>query len=447
VATALIALLGTTEIAAADVGGWSKPRLIGPQRMTASQNLAWHSTGMAVNRRGATLVAWLVSGRGVMTAVRDAGGSFAAPSAIDPRFAVGTSRPAVAVDVHGAMTVAWVDQSTADDPARVLMAHRPPGGSFGPAQQISASPTSVSMATPRIGITRSGTLVIAWAWFNEGGAAGVDAWVRGSDGSVHGPMRVASGPTARLRILRGGEQLVWTRTFRCRGRASVARLAPGGTGFSRPRRFPFAFDFAASNARGQVVAATYDEDCDPSPTGFAPAVRLHVLSRSGRSRTQIVYRHGHYANESLGIAAGGQAIVAWLGREGRLLFSLRRAGKRFSRPTRVTGRCSAIAAGWRVAMDQRGNALLLGSSRSFGGALVTAVKPRRRARFTVPLRLPGPLANRQVIGEPIIRFDGSGTATAVWHVSNTGIAMARLSPDGRQALVRRSRGRRCPGSR
>jgi hypothetical protein len=440
---AIVAALATaaaiaSAAPAAGAATW-RTTLTGPFHGTADTIKGPHA--FDVNARGTAVVAWLEGdGTSVLVSVRDrARGSFGEPIDLGPHGPF-TQGPVAAVDHAGGTTVVWI--AGEEDHYRAMKAYRPPRGHFDPPVQLSAPDRPTTDGPPAVGVTRRGVVVAAWARAPTNVSHGSDVWVRDPDG---GERRDSVPGSATL--VRGGEQIAWDVGAPCRSHARAATLHAGADPYGRPHRFPFAFDESVTSPRGQTLAAEYDYYCRETAFGTASILRAFVLSPGGHAVGGEVYGHGFETVGALGVADSGAALLSWVDVEGRPRLTLRRPHGRFSRARPLTGRCSTIAGPYDVAMDRRGNAVLLAQSSRRGGRIVTAVKPRGSTAFRVPVRVSGRLTSsgNPVVTPPQIEYDGRGNATATWHAGGRGMVTATIGARSLRALARRSRHGRCPG--
>jgi hypothetical protein len=222
---------------------FGEPRSLNPAGPGAA------STTVAEGARGTVVVAWRTRASTVGV-VRDAGATFGAPQTPDTfEPSSSFSGPGAAVTADGETLISWVRGAGASPVFynAVVVASRPPGGTFGAPAVLSA--VGLNADRPALAAERAGTVVASWS---ESGPAGPSARSRtvaairrrgaaafGASERISGaiesfgPIAVVPSDTTTAILWRGGDH---DPLFVARRSASVSRAAPTARSGSPPGR-------------------------------------------------------------------------------------------------------------------------------------------------------------------------------------------------------------------
>ncbi len=183
--------------------GWVAP-------VTIAQAGAANAPSIAIDAAGDTFAVWTQSNGEntiVEAALRPAGGSFAAPTALSAPGA-DASCPVLAADAAGDVTVAW--QRSSGSEKLVEAATRPAGGTLSPpVQRLSASGQEASC--PQVTAGEHGEATIAWIEGTEASAV-VQAAGRIGTGTFSAPTTVSPSAVTALDLAgdaRGDATAAW----------------------------------------------------------------------------------------------------------------------------------------------------------------------------------------------------------------------------------------------
>ena len=341
--------------------------------------------------------------------------------------------PRVAVAPDGTTTAVWYRNNPPDRNFVVQASTRPPGGTFGPPVDLSA--TDHDAYSPQVAVAPDGTTTAVWYGRNgaditfvvqastrpPGGTFGPPVDLSASDQNAFGP-QVAAAPD-------GTTTSIWSRN----GPVQASTRPPGGT-FGPP------VDLSASDpgqnatlpqvtiAPNGTTTAVWRRS-DPSYTNqivqastrppggtFGPPVDLSAPSKD-------------VGGPQVAVARDGTATAIWYRSNGKnvvVQYSARPPGRRFGAPINLSALGqNALDPQVAVAPDGTTTAIWFRTwpteYPSAPSAMDTVVQASTRlpgGRFGSPITLSAPGLNYSVVGRataPQVAVAPDGTATAVWN--------------------------------
>jgi hypothetical protein len=305
---------------------WLTPQTLSEAGKDASQQQ------VAFDQGGDAVVVWQSSGGPepvIMAAARPAGGAFSAAQTLSDPSAFSMS-PDVASDAQGDSVAVWLQFDGAN--ARVQVAYRPAGGSFGAPQTLSAA--GYEAREPRVAMNAAGEAVIVWSLgsgLSEEAQASSAApgGIFGAAQDLTGFTEAASLPQVALNS-HGDAIAVWEgwdgshiriqEASRLAGASFGAPefLSPAGENAGTPQ---IAFDssgdaFAAWRFDGSP-ASTIQGDYRPAGGAFAAPQTVSTPSSQPAQAPQVAFD------------AQGEGVLAWQqsdGSEPRIYASVRTPG-------------------------------------------------------------------------------------------------------------------------
>jgi hypothetical protein len=261
---------------------------------------------VAVDSAGNAVAVWEQAGR-VQAAVRPAGGSFG-PAAPISDAGQTAAEPQIAMDAAGNALVVW-DRSDAAN-KRVQVAVRPAGGSFGPADTVSAAGQNATQ--PHVVADPLGNAVIAWKR-SDGSKQRVQAVIRSVAGTYGDILDVsAAGQDADQPLLAGDAQGNGVATF-FRSDGTNQRMTAAGLDNAGPlisgspfpnagtAGAPVGFAASASDVWSSVGSFAWDFGDGGQATG-TPAT--HTYATAGTFTAKLT------VTDSVGTASTGSAPIA-----------------------------------------------------------------------------------------------------------------------------------------
>jgi hypothetical protein len=342
---------------------------------------------VAVDPQGTTIATWTHrSGTSqiVQAAVRPPGGAFGPPQdlgTVEPESFLGILAPTpdVAVDAHGNAVVVWGHPLAAT--TVIQAAVRPAGGSFGPPVDLSDGSRDAS-ADPRLGMSADGTATAVWTW-NNGSHTVVQAATRPPSGAFP-PVGAAAtlsdtaqnAKDARVAVDANGDTAVmWTRSNATNDIAQ-ARVRPAGGAFA-----------------GVVnLSATGQDATDPEvaidPAGRTTAIWLRSNGTNTIAQSRFL--------TAAGALDGGVDDVS-------------DTGENASSPS--------------IALDPNNNAVAVWT----GAKLTKAASRASRATFGAPQTISSPGDDNAL---PKAAVDSTGHAIGVWSQGLVRLQFSRRPPNG-----------------
>jgi len=409
--SALMLFAFASTAPAAPQGPWMLPA---SNLSAIGQNAS--STQIAIAPNGAATAVWARDNGTfniIQAATRPPGGSFGA--AVDLS-ATGESAfdPQIAIAPDGSATVVWSRLNGADSIAQA--ATRPPGGSFGPAVDLSASGETADR--PQIAIAPSGAATVVWYGFNgtnfivqaatrpPGGSFGaaVDLSATGQNAFQH---QIAVAPD-------GTTTAVWQRSNGAHDIIQAATRPPGGsfgaavdlsaTGQNAfDPQIAFATDGAVTAVwrRSNGVNSIVQAATRPPGGSFGPAVDLSAAGQDA-GQPRITF------------ATNGAATVVWIRNNGAnsiVQAATRPPGGSFGPAVDLsaTGQ-GAFQPQIEIAPD--GAATVVWIRNNGPNFIVQAATRPPGSSFGAPVDLS---ATGQNASEPQVAIAPDGAATAVWY--------------------------------
>lgn len=337
--------------------------------------------------------------------------------------------PTVAMDAHGRVAFAWVDQATKD-------VHF---GKQGEALNVSRSPQTFSWL-PRVAMGADGTVYVLWQEiiFSGGSHGGDILFARSQDGGAtfSAPLNLSKSVAGdgkgridkerwhngSLDLALGSDRTVYTAWTEYEGALWLRRSVDGGKSFSEKIRLPDAKPARAPAlaVHGNTVYLAWTVGDEPSAD-----IRVARSDDGGRSFAApvIVARSKGYSDApKLAVDARGTLHVVYA--EGKRIVYSRSAdqGRSFERPRDIAGRDAGFPA---LDIDGKGNLYVLwerfAEHRQLARGLALAVSTDAGRSFSAPVLVPG-------------------SADAGWNGSSQGLLMRKLavSRDGEIAIVNSS---------
>jgi hypothetical protein len=322
-------------------------------------------------------------------------------------------RPQVAFDPAGNALAVWFRPDGAND--RVQAAFRPAGGSFGPAQDLSAA--GADAFTPRVAFDPAGNAIVVWSR-PSGGSRRIQASFRPAGGNFEAAQNLSpAGGDAfepQIAIDASGNALAAWRRFDGADYRVQAAFRPAGGAFGAASTL----SAAGGGTEGPRIAF--------APAGNALVVwrrfnganfRIQARPRSAAGAYGVTQNLsplvGNAQRPEFAFDGSGNALVVWPRDDGANL----RAQARFRSAAGALAGIQTLSAaggnafGTQVAMDEAGNALVLWSR--FDGADF-----RVQARLRAPGGGYGATHGLSAAGggasESHVAFDTGGNALTVW---------------------------------
>jgi len=337
--------------------------------------------------------------------------------------------PTVAVDAHGRILLAWVDQATKD-------VHF---GKRGEAVNVSRSPQTFSWL-PRVAIGADGVVCVLWQEiiFSGGSHGGEILFARSQDGGAtfsaplnlsksvagdgKGRIDKARWHNGSLDVAVGSDGTVYTAWTEYEGALWLRRSLDGGKSFSGKLRLPDAKPARAPAlaVHGNTVYLAWTVGDDPSAD-----IRVARSDDGGRSfaAPAIVERSKAYSDApKLAVDARGTLHLVYA--DGKRVVYSRSAdqGRSFERPRDIAARDAGFPA---LDIDGKGKLYVLwerfAEHRQLARGLELAVSTDAGRSFSAPVLVPE-------------------SADAGWNGSSQGLLMRKLAVgrDGEIAIVNSS---------
>jgi hypothetical protein len=370
---------------------------------------------LAVDPQGNATAIWEFSdgtNHRIQAAFRPLGGTFGPPQSLS---AAGqdAARPQIAFDGQGTAIAIWERSDGTND--RLQAAFRPAGGSFGPAQTISAG----DAAFKRLAVNTQGNALVVWDGF-DGTNPRVQAAFRPTGGSFGPPQNISAalqGPVApEVAIDQQGNALaIWTRSDGTNHRIQAAFRPVGGSfspaqTISDPGQNAFSGK-VAFDAQGNALAIWTRSDGTHLriQAAFRPAGGSfgapQTISPAGGSASQFT---------EISVDAQGNALVVWDRSDGthlRIQAAFRPAGGSFGAPQTISPNGQNASSRKLVMFDGLGNALVVwGESGGTDGRIHAAFRPAGGS-FGPPQSISDPGQNA-FLSQLVV--DAQGNALAVW---------------------------------
>lgn len=379
--------------------------------------------------------------RPLLAASAPAGGEF---GAVGPVSAPLARDPRLAVDERGGAVAAWLRPTLGLYAwARVMVAVKPPGGTFGSPEEISAPETDANDVELDVN-PRGDAIVVWWSW-----ARGVEYAFRPAGGSFTPPAAVPGPHTEDVRVFLdadGGAVFLGDGSLASgvQGPSATYR-APDGE-FGKPTPIPGAPRLPSSaktripaypggrtltaNRRGDILyawTAGSEVKTNERPAGgtFGPPITIGPIP-PGTSE------YGDVSTASALNDAGDAVLLV----SSSTLVAFTRVGPGgFGQPQTLASSAHTIGA----SIDEAGRAAgvwitprrRIGASYREAGGAFGRVAQLASVPFRIGSAWPPPLA-------PGIAFDGQGVATVVWEESDGGtvrLRSRRLTPAGAAAAT------------
>ncbi|MCO5315238.1 MAG: hypothetical protein M9938_03625 [Solirubrobacterales bacterium] len=328
--------------------------------------------------------------------------------------------PEVAIAPDGTATVVWTRSNGINLIAQAST--RPPGGSFGPPQDLSAAGRSAY--DPDVAIAPDGTATVVWARF-DGTNNVIQAATRPPNGSFGSPVDLsAAGQSAAYPQVAAGPD----------GTTTVAWNRFNGTGFvtqvsTRPPGGSFGLPVNLSTA--SVSDSAFDPELAFSPDGTTTVIwsrgnglTRDVIQASTRPPggdfappVDLSASNLHARLPQIGVAPDGTTTVVWYQFDGSnyvVQASTRRPDQGFALPVDLSAPGqSAYSPQIGIAPD--GTATVVWYRSNGTSYIVQASTRPAGGSFPVPVDLSAP---GQSAFSPQIGIAPDGTATVVWYRSN-----------------------------
>jgi hypothetical protein len=408
-ATAATMLLATAPAQA--YPQWLSPQTVSlPGQDTRAQQVA-------VDQGGDTVVVWQGAGAHmeILASARMAGGSFSVPQTLsDPT--QNATLPDVAIDAHGDALAVWLQFDGANE--RVQSAYRPAGGSFGPAQTLSAG--GYDAGEPRAAMDGAGEAAIVWS-LRSGVTTKIQAALAGPGGGFDAPVDL-TGFTADESVpqialdAHGSAIAVWDGSDGANIRIEESSR-PAGGGFGAPQFL----SQAGYNADTPQVAFDTGGDAlavwrfDGSPASTVQGAYQPVGGTFGSVQTVSTASSHPAQRPQVAFDGHSEGVVAWQQEDGsdpRVQASVRSAGVSgaFSPP-------SAIDSGGQEALEPQvagdGQSSVIVSWKTFNGiasSTQAAVRPAGGSFGSVTTVSPAGAEE----STPEVGIDAQGDGIAVW---------------------------------
>ncbi|MCO5315232.1 MAG: hypothetical protein M9938_03595 [Solirubrobacterales bacterium] len=358
----LLSVWTPTRAAAIPPGPWVLPAsdLSSVQPATYPQ--------IAFGPDGSATAVWLYQGQGIQAATRPPGGSFGTPQDL---VAVGfnAQTPQVGIGADGTTVAVWSRSNGSN--YVIEAATRPPGGSFGPPESLSAAGQTANQ--PQVAVGPDGTTIVIWGRFN-GSNNIIQATVRPPGGNFGTPVDLsavgASADGPQIAILPDGSATaVWGRGMNAAARIQASTRPAGGT-------------FGPST-----------DLSDPGLGAFGPQI---------------------------GVAADGETTVSWSGHHGgiwTIRAAIRPPGGSFGSPIDISGTDQGWFADVAVTPDGGTSIDWSGYDPVTNKAVVRAAVRPPGGSFAPPADLTAP---DQDVQANTVRVGAApdGTSTAIWSRSD-----------------------------
>jgi hypothetical protein len=337
--------------------------------------------------------------------------------------------PSVAVDAHGRILFAWVDQATKD-------VHF---GKQGAAVNVSRSPQTFSWL-PRVAVGAEGGVYVLWQEiiFSGGSHGGDILFARSQDGGAafsaplnlsnsvagdgKGRIDKARWHNGSLDVAVGSDGTVYTAWTEYEGALWLRRSVDGGKSFSekirlrdtKPARAP------ALAVHGNTVYLAWTVGDDPSAD-----IRVARSDDGGRSfAAPVIAERSKAYSDAPKLAVDARGTLHLVYADGKRIVYSRSAdqGRSFERPRDIAARDAGFPA---LDIDGKGNLYVLwerfAEHRQLARGLELAVSTDAGRSFSTPVLVPG-------------------SADAGWNGSSQGLLMRKLavSRDGEIAIVNSS---------
>jgi hypothetical protein len=347
---------------------------------------------VATDPQGNTIATWTHrSGTSqiVQAAVRPPGGSFGPPQdlgTVEPEATLGFLGPTpdVEVDAHGNAVVVWGHKLAATHV--IQAAFRPAGGSFGAPIDLSDASRDAH-ADPRVGMSANGTATAVWTWNN----------------GTHTVIQTATRPPGGAFPPAGTAQTL-SDTAQSAHNARVAVDANGDT----------AVVWTRSTGTNDIAQARVR----PAGGVFADVVNLSATG-------------GHASDPAVAIDPAGRATAIWLRSNGTDTIAQSRfltaAGALDGGVDNVSdpGEDASFPS---LALDPNNNAVAVWT----GNRLTKAASRASRASFGVPQTISSPGGDNEL---PKAAMDSAGNAISVWSQGLLQLQSSRRPPGGTFAGV------------
>jgi hypothetical protein len=342
---------------------------------------------VATDPQGNTIATWSHrSGTSqiVQAAVRPPGGAFGPPQdvgTVEPEFLLGILGPTpdVAVDAQGNAVVVWPHPLAAT--TVIQAAIRPAGGRFGPPVDLSDGSRDAN-ADPRLGMSADGTATAVWTW-NNGTHTVIQTATR-PPGGAFPPVGAAAtlsdtaqnAKDARVAVNADGDTAVmWTRSNASNDIAQ-ARVRPAGGAFA-----------------GVVNLSATGQDATDPEVAIDPAGRATALWL--RSNGTDIVAQSRFLTAAGGLDGGVDDVSD--------------TGEDASFPS--------------VALDPNNNAVAVWT----GAKRTKAASRASRATFGPPQTISSPGDDNAL---PKVALDSSGHAISVWSQGLVRLQSSQRAPNG-----------------
>lgn len=360
----------------------------GPAVNISGAGLGAYGPQIAIGPNGAAIAVWYRTDGyegTVQAAIRPPGGSFGAPVDLS---AAGkfVDQPQVAIARNGAATVVWTTHKGGYSDI-IQAATRPPGGSFGPAVNLSVSGPGTSSSSPQIGIAPNGTATVVW-YRARGNASKIQAATRLPGGSFGAPVNLSP----------AGEDDIFPQIA----------IAPDGTATVVWSRY------TVPDHRVQAVTRA-------SGGAFKSAVNLSAPGRNAY-------------NPQIAVAPGGGVTVVWRRSNGAnniIQAATRPAGGSFGAAANLSavGQDADVP---QIAIAPDRTTTVLWQRSAGGKSIIQAATrpPGRPFGAAVSLAAPGRIAyNAQ------IAIAANGVATAIWQRYNGSKSMIQSASTAQPSRI------------
>jgi|HubBroStandDraft_6_1064221.scaffolds.fasta_scaffold29504_2 hypothetical protein len=277
--------------------GWVAP-------VTIAQADAANAPSIAIDAAGDAFAVWTQSNGEntiVEAALRPAGGSFAAPTALSAPGA-DASCPVLAADAAGDVTVAW--QRSSGSEKLVEAATRPAGGAFSTPVQLSVSGQEASC--PQVTTGEHGEATIAWIEGAEASAV-VQAVGRIGTGTFSAPITVSPSAVTALDLagdVRGDATAAWAT------KSGVVEYA------SRPAGGVFGAAVACGNEFNSQVSLAVDSSGAPTLAWVSEdaehRTRIEVSDVDGTRTVSGTEGSSLQLFVDVSVNERGSAVVTWM---------------------------------------------------------------------------------------------------------------------------------------
>jgi hypothetical protein len=343
------------------------------------------------------------------------------------------SAPDVALAPGGRAAAAWLRPGGAARVAVEASVRPSAGGRWGPVQTLDPYGSRLFGGGPRVEAAASGEALALWSNQPVGTApSGVRASVLGARAATFGPAAAisAAGVYAISPVVDatagGGALALWSClcTPGVQGASIMAAARPAGGAFGAP---------AAIGGIGPIPLVAKAVAVAPSGAAIAswspgyPAPGLLVAERTpagdwspARTFSDPADPLGTASNPQVAIDDRGDAVLAWT-QNGRVLVSLRTPDGAWSAPQAIAPARISSQAAPLVAVDERGNGLLVlhgPDQATFANRVRAWSHAAGAAGWSGPVALspPGPTSGPPgpSAGVPSLAMNGRGAAIVVW---------------------------------